>query len=378
MQICLGTSPVSSWAMRSKSCCERSSSHFTARSSDRHAAGEAAVAVDARHRPGEARHVDGPGALTDLEEVGHGGVEPEVAHRVEHRPWRHRLVADGRDHLALVPGPVDVAERWRSCASVHSRARPCRRPPGSPSRCRGWPAGRSWPASDRSRSRRRRRRRRRTRRGRSRRSGRSGCRWRPRGCAPAAGGPPNAYAALTLVVPWPGIGTIVSRGIDMSRLGPDPVCSSMIVSVRCRDVAELLSWRSSSVRPARESLPTRRYVVPGCSSGRLAVGLRVDLLDLGPRPERHGDQEDQPQQQHPLDHAEAEPRPPPPRRRSAGRPGARPAACGGRAGRCGGPPDRSPGQGRHHPGLVGARGLPRRGHHPGLVASGRAPVPALP
>ena len=45
-------------------------------------------------------------------------------------------------------------------------------------------------------------------------------------------GPPYAKAALILVVPWPGMSTSESRGIDISRFGPLPVCSSMIVSVR--------------------------------------------------------------------------------------------------------------------------------------------------
>ena len=35
-----------------------------------------------------------------------------------------------------------------------------------------------------------------------------------------------------LASPWPGIDTIESRGIDISRFGPEPVCRIMIVSVR--------------------------------------------------------------------------------------------------------------------------------------------------
>ena len=87
-------------------------------------------------------------------------------------------------------------------------------------------------------------------------------------------GPPKAYAALILVVPCPGIGTRESRGIDISRLGPEPVCSSMIVSVRWPAAPPVLSsLRSAGVRPARESLPTSRYVVPGWSPGRSPEGM---------------------------------------------------------------------------------------------------------
>ena len=67
--------------------------------------------------------------------------------------------------------------------------------------------------------------------------------------------------------------TIESRGSESSRFGPDPVCSSMIVSVRLPPALPVLSsLRSSLVRPARESLPTRRYVVPGWSGGRSPSG----------------------------------------------------------------------------------------------------------
>ena len=72
-------------------------------------------------------------------------------------------------------------------------------------------------------------------------------------------GPPKAKAALILVVPWPGIGTSESRGIDISRVGPLPAWTSMMVSVRWP--AALPVWsclRCSAVRPSRESLPTSR------------------------------------------------------------------------------------------------------------------------
>ena len=59
-------------------------------------------------------------------------------------------------------------------------------------------------------------------------------------------GPPHAKAALILLTPKPGISTRESRGIDISRFGPAPAWSSMIVSVR---------WPA---KPRRASLPTRR------------------------------------------------------------------------------------------------------------------------
>ena len=83
------------------------------------------------------------------------------------------------------------------------------------------------------------------------------------------------------MVPWPGMGTSESRGIDISRFGPSPVCSSMIVSVRWPAAPPVLSsLRSSAVRSARESLPTSKYVVPGWSPGRSPLGIASTLLTL--------------------------------------------------------------------------------------------------
>ncbi len=94
-------------------------------------------------------------------------------------------------------------------------------------------------------------------------------------------GPPHAYAALILLVPLPGIGTMESRGIDISTLGPLPVCSTMIVSVRWPTSPPVpRSLRCSSVRSPRESLPTIRYVVPGCSAGRSPPGSASTLSTL--------------------------------------------------------------------------------------------------
>ena len=48
----------------------------------------------------------------------------------------------------------------------------------------------------------------------------------------ASDGPPNAYAALILFWPWPGMSTTVSRRIDSCALAPPPIRSSMIESDR--------------------------------------------------------------------------------------------------------------------------------------------------
>ena len=69
-----------------------------------------------------------------------------------------------------------------------------------------------------------------------------------------------------------------SRGIDISRFGPLPTCSTMIVSVRPPERwPALTTLRCSSVRSLARSLPTTRYVVPGCSSGRLPAGSASTL-----------------------------------------------------------------------------------------------------
>ena len=77
--------------------------------------------------------------------------------------------------------------------------------------------------------------------------------------AASSRGPPNANAELIFVVPWPGTGTSESRGIDISMLGPEPVCSSMIVSVR-RPSPLPTPYASCCLRvsPSRLSLPTSR------------------------------------------------------------------------------------------------------------------------
>ena len=96
--------------------------------------------------------------------------------------------------------------------------------------------------------------------------------------------------------------------MESSRFGPEPVCSSMIVSVRPPAALPVLSaLRSSLVRPARESLPTMRYVVPGWPDGSVALGLPGDLVDFAPGHHRHDHQVGQPEQQDDEDVAGPEP-----------------------------------------------------------------------
>src|SRR4051812_29819693 len=71
--------------------------------------------------------------------------------------------------------------------------------------------------------------------------------------------------------------------MESSMLGPLPVCSSMIVSVRWPTSPtppvprRLLSARDS---PLRLSDPTRRYVEPGCSAGLAPPGSASTLSIL--------------------------------------------------------------------------------------------------
>src|SRR3954452_17450292 len=48
----------------------------------------------------------------------------------------------------------------------------------------------------------------------------------------ASEGPPNAYAALILLRPWPGMSTTVSRRIDSVAFLPPPIRRSRIESLR--------------------------------------------------------------------------------------------------------------------------------------------------
>ena len=52
--------------------------------------------------------------------------------------------------------------------------------------------------------------------------------------ATISGGPPKENAALILLVPWPGIGTQESRGIETTQAAflAASMCTSIIVSVR--------------------------------------------------------------------------------------------------------------------------------------------------
>ena len=84
-----------------------------------------------------------------------------------------------------------------------------------------------------------------------------------------------------MAVPCPGTSTSEARGIDISRFGPSPVCSSMMVSARAPSAPPVWSsCRSRFVNPSRLSLPTRRKVVPGCSGGREPSGSASTLLAL--------------------------------------------------------------------------------------------------
>ena len=111
-------------------------------------------------------------------------------------------------------------------------------------------------------------------------------------------GPPMAYAALTLLLPLPGMSTIESRGIDISRFGPAPMCSTMIVSVRWPLAPPVPSRLRSSVdRSSRRVAADDEVRRAGLVVGTVAVGERVDGGDLLEREDRHRDQEHDPEQQ---------------------------------------------------------------------------------
>ena len=115
-----------------------------------------------------------------------------------------------------------------------------------------------------------------------------------------------------------------------------------------------------------------RYVVPGWSSGRSPSGLGVDLVDLGPRPERDRDQEDQPQQQQ-------DPQPPQPRAAGARRPPEDPEPRAGGGGG-GGRRDRAAGaatsrRARRRASRGSRRGAARCWGTVRVASSGRRPEP---
>ena len=92
-------------------------------------------------------------------------------------------------------------------------------------------------------------------------------------------------------VPWPGMSTIESRGIDISRLGPEPVCmqhdrvGALPGRVAGGVLLALLLGEPGAGVAADHQVRRARLV------GRaLALGLEVDLVDLVPREQRHGDQ----------------------------------------------------------------------------------------
>ena len=87
-------------------CLDRVGSQVTARLLIGTGTGELAVG----HRPAEAAHGHDAHVLVDGEVVGRRGPEVPVAERVEDRPRRQRLVADRGHHLTLLAAAGDVTE----------------------------------------------------------------------------------------------------------------------------------------------------------------------------------------------------------------------------------------------------------------------------
>ncbi len=74
----------------------------------------------------------------------------------------------------------------------------------------------------------------------------------------ASDGPPIAYAALILLLPWPGMSTTVSRGIESVAFAPPPTRISMIESDRD---GEPMTFAPASLVPlVRASEPSTRIV----------------------------------------------------------------------------------------------------------------------
>ncbi len=111
-------------------------------------------------------------------------------------------------------------------------------------------------------------------------------------------GPPYAKAALIFVVPWPGIATRESRGIDIKRFGPEPVCSSMIVSVRRPGPAARGATAACGVRPAPAVAADQQVggALAAPPGGRAREWRRPWSM-RAPPDQRHHHQEDQPQRE---------------------------------------------------------------------------------
>ena len=131
---------------------------------------------------------------------------------------------------------------------------------------------------------------------------------------------------MILVVPWPGMSTIESRGIDISTLGPDAgvqqhdrvgPAAAGVAGVEL--LALLLGQAGARVAADHEVRRPRLLRRP------VAVRLERDLLDVVPGDDRHRDQVDQPQQQQdehvadPEAAARRRPDPPPESGSAAGR-----------------------------------------------------------
>ena len=130
---------------------------------------------------------------------------------------------------------------------------------------------------------------------------------------------------MILLVPWPGMSTIESRGIDISRFGPSPMCSSMIVSVRWPLAPPVPSrLRSSATGPRASRCRRRGTSCPGWSSGRSPSGNASTVETFWQREDRDRDQEHDPEQQQRQDPAE---RSPGDAATSAGRAGRRRRCC---------------------------------------------------
>src|SRR3954452_9118506 len=84
----------------------------------------------------------------------------------------------------------------------------------------------------------------------------------------ASDGPPNAYAALILLGPWPGMSTTVSRRIDSVAFFPPPMRRSRIESLRDGPPLPIVVAPGSLLPLARASEPRTRIVF-GEVSGNL-------------------------------------------------------------------------------------------------------------
>ena len=340
---------------------------------DRHAAREAGVAVDPRHREGEASQRDRAGALAHRERPGRRHGELVVAHRVEEGPHRQRLVADRRDDLALGPGAVDVAELGVGLAGAGVAEGGLA--VGLLAALRDVEVGvgvlHRGARADLHTT--------------------HGVDHADEAAEADLDVVVDADAGLVLEGADEQLGAAVGEGgVDLVALAVARDRDDRVAGDRHQHVgavagveqhdrvgalpdlaagAELLALRLGEVVAgvgAHDQVGVAALLV----GAALVAGHRVDLVDLAPRPEGHGEHEDEPHQHEQLDDAEAEARAAPlllgPRRGSgrggAGRAAGRSAAAG-----------RRPRLGGHDPRLVRAlrlAGATPGGDHPGGV--GRA------